>query len=165
MGGALGGSPSQIAHSLPVPWAAQASLASTAGLTLLGSSTCSFAIVAAGFNAAVLMLFRICRRLVFELLASGGLLRALDIFLETTTGSVAAGLMTLLRAGNFWDTTGLAARFTADVLVTFLSAFACSAAAKPQDVRAKQRHRMSVRMCVGSMGSCLAGTLAKGWAK
>ena len=83
-------------------------------------------------------------------------MRALGIFLETTTGSVAAGLMTFLRAGNFWDTTGLAARFTADVLVTFLGAFACSLAATLQDVRAKERERqrVSVRMWV-SMGMCV----------
>jgi len=100
-----------------------------------------------------------------ELFSSGGLLRALDIFLERMTGLVAAGMMTFLRAGTFGDTTGLAARFTADVLVTFLGAYACSTAATPQDVKAKQRHRISVRMWVVSMGSFLSGTLAKWWAE
>ena len=76
--------------------------------------------------------------------------------MESTTGLVGTGLMTFLRAGNFWDTTGLAARFTADVLVTFLGAFACSSAATLQDVSAKERERqrVSVRMWV-STGMCV----------
>ena len=111
---------------------------------------------AAGFNAAVLMLFRFWPRSVSELFNSRGLLRVLGVFLESTSGLVGTGLMTFLRAGKFWDTTGLAARFTADVLVTFLGAFACSSAATLQDVRAKERerHRISVRMWV-SMGMCV----------
>ena len=102
------------------------------------------------------MLFRFWPRSVSELFNSRGLLRVLGVFLESTTGLVGTGLMTFLRAGNFWDTTGLAARFTADVLVTFLGPFACYSAAPLQDVRAKERERqrVSVRMWV-SMGMCV----------
>ena len=140
-----------------------------AGVMFLGSSVGFSLGFVAGFNAAVLMRVMACDCLApsFAGVMPTGFRRVLELTLfweATTVGFDATELMTFLRAGTRWATTGCGARFITDVLVILLGDFTCSAATPP-DASINVRHTITVRMLCRPKGClCPPKNLAKAWA-